>query len=117
MIQLAWLIPLLPLIGFLIIGFGGKKLSKNLVSIIGCGSVLAAFAIAIGIFFQLHGSSQVVKLCDWMNTTSLHIDFSFTIDPLSVLFMLIITGIGFLIHVYSVGYMAEDEKYDRFLLT
>jgi NADH-quinone oxidoreductase subunit L len=114
MIQLAWLIPLLPLIGFLIIGFGGKKLSKNLVSIVGCGSVLAAFAIALGIFFQLHGSTQVVKLTDWISTANLSIDFSFTIDPLSVLFMLIITGIGFLIHVYSTGYMAEDEKYDRF---
>ncbi len=114
MIQLAWLIPLLPLIGFLIIGFGGKKLSKNLVGLVGCGSVLAAFAISLGIFFQLHGTSQVVRLTDWINTGKLQVDFSFTIDPLSVLFMLIITGIGFLIHVYSTGYMHEDEKYDRF---
>ncbi|MEO5644673.1 MAG: NADH-quinone oxidoreductase subunit L [Bacteroidia bacterium] len=114
MIQLAWLIPILPLIGFLIIAFGGKKLSKSLVSIIGCGSVLAAFGLSLGIFFQLHGTSQTVKLLDWMHVGRLQIDFSFLIDPLSVLFMLIITGIGFLIHLYSTGYMKEDEKYDRF---
>lgn len=114
MIQLAWLIPILPLVGFLIIAFGGKKLSKSLVSIIGCGSVLAAFGLSLGIFFQLNGSSQTVKLLDWFHVGRLQIDFSFLIDPLSVLFMLIITGIGFLIHVYSTGYMKEDEKYDRF---
>ncbi|CAN5312757.1 NADH-quinone oxidoreductase subunit L [soil metagenome] len=114
MIQLAWLIPILPLIGFLIIAFAGKKLSKSLVSIIGCGSVLAAFALSLGIFFQLHGSSQVVKMMDWFSVGRINIDFSFLIDPLSVLFMLIITGIGFLIHVYSTGYMKDDEKYDRF---
>lgn len=114
MIQLAWLIPILPLVGFLIIAFGGKKLSKSLVSIIGCGSVLAAFGLSLGIFFQLNGSTQTVKLLDWFHVGRLQIDFSFLIDPLSVLFMLIITGIGFLIHVYSTGYMKEDEKYDRF---
>jgi NADH-quinone oxidoreductase subunit L len=114
MIQLAWLIPILPLIGFLIIGFGGKKLSKNLVSLVGCGTVLAAFGLTLGIFFQLNGTTQVVKLAQWMHTGNLNVDFSFLIDPLSVLFMLIITGVGFLIHVYSTGYMKEDEKYDRF---
>ncbi len=114
MIQLAWLIPVLPLIGFLIIAFAGKKLSKGLVSIIGCGSVLAAFGLSLGIFFQLHGSTQTVKLLDWFHVGNFKIDFSFLIDPLSVLFMLIITGIGFLIHVYSTGYMKEDVKYDRF---
>jgi NADH-quinone oxidoreductase subunit L len=114
MIQFAWLIPILPLIGFLVIAFGGKKLSKGLVGIVGCGSVLAAFGLSLGIFFQLHGSTQTVKLLEWFNVGNLHIDFSFLIDPLSVLFMLIITGIGFLIHVYSTGYMKEDEKFDRF---
>ncbi len=114
MIQLAWLIPILPLIGFLIIAFAGKKLSNSLVSIIGCGSILAAFAMTLGIFFQLHGSTQTVKLLEWFSVGRMHIDFSFLIDPLSVLFMLVITGIGFLIHVYSTGYMKGDEKYDRF---
>ncbi|HTL83216.1 MAG TPA: NADH-quinone oxidoreductase subunit L [Bacteroidia bacterium] len=114
MIKLAWLIPLLPLIGSTIIGFGGKKLSKQLVTIIGCGAVLLAFLLSAGIFFQLHGTSNEVKVIDWIAAGKLHVDFAFLIDPLSTLFLLIITGIGFLIHVYSVGYMHDDEKYDRF---
>ncbi|MGL5892482.1 MAG: NADH-quinone oxidoreductase subunit L, partial [Bacteroidia bacterium] len=114
MIQYAWLIPLLPLIGFTIIGLGGKKLSKGLISIIGCGTVLAAFGLSLGIYLGLNGQSQTVTLFDWISTGSLHVDFSFLIDPLSSLFLLIITGIGFLIHVYSVGYMHDDEGYHRF---
>jgi NADH-quinone oxidoreductase subunit L len=114
MIQLAWLVPILPLIGFVIIAFGGKKLSKSLVGIIGCGSILAAFGLSLGIFLQLNGSTQTVKLLEWFNVGRMHIDFSFLIDPLAVIFMLIITGIGFLIHVYSTGYMHADEKFDRF---
>jgi NADH-quinone oxidoreductase subunit L len=114
MIQFAWLIPLLPLIGFTIIGLGGKKLPKGLISIIGSGSVLAAFGLSLGIFLNLNGQSQTVQLFDWISTGSLHVDFSFLIDPLSSLFLLIITGIGFLIHVYSIGYMHDDEGYHRF---
>jgi NADH-quinone oxidoreductase subunit L len=114
MIQFAWLIPLLPLIGFTIIGLGGKKLPKGLISIIGSGSVLAAFGLSLGIFLNLNGQSHTVQLFDWISTGSLHVDFSFLIDPLSSLFLLIITGIGFLIHVYSVGYMHDDEGYHRF---
>ena len=68
MIQLAWLIPLLPLIGFTIIGFGGKKLSKSLVSIVGCGSILAAFILSLGVFFSLHGETKTVKVIDWIVT-------------------------------------------------
>jgi NADH-quinone oxidoreductase subunit L len=114
MIQFAWLIPLLPLIGFTIIGLGGKKLPKGLISIIGSGSVLAAFGLSLGIFLNLNGQSQTVQLFDWISIGSLHVDFSFLIDPLSSLFLLIITGIGFLIHVYSIGYMHDDEGYHRF---
>jgi NADH-quinone oxidoreductase subunit L len=114
MIQFAWLIPVLPLIGFLIIGLGGKKLSKSLVSIVGCGSVLLAFLLSLAIFFSLEGKAHTVKVIEWMAAGNLHIDFSFLIDPLSTLFLLIITGIGFLIHVYSAGYMHDDEKFDRF---
>jgi NADH-quinone oxidoreductase subunit L len=114
MIQLAWLIPVLPLLGFAIIGFMGKKLSKGLVGTIGCGSVLAAFLLSVGIFFQLHGKTETVKVIDWIVTSNFHVDFSFLIDPLSSIFLLIITGIGLLIHVYSTGYMHDDEKFDRF---
>ncbi len=117
MIKLVGLIPLLPLIGFVIIGLTGKKLSKQLVSIIGCGSVLGAFAIALEIFFQLTGQAEksvTIDLFSWITAGKLSIPFSFLIDPLSSLFLLIITGVGFLIHLYSVGYMSHDEGFARF---
>ncbi len=117
MINLVWLVPLLPLIGFVILGLFGKKLSKGLVSIIGCGSILGAFAISLGIFFQLIGQAEksiTIDLFSWITAGQLSIPFSFLIDPLSSLFLLIITGIGFLIHVYSTGYMSHDEGFARF---
>lgn len=114
MIQFAWLIPLLPLLGFAIIGLGGKKLSKGLIGLVGCGSVLAAFGLSLGIFLSLNGQAHTVTLFDWISTGTMHVGFSFLIDPLSTLFLLIITGIGFLIHLYSTGYMHDDEGYHRF---
>lgn len=117
MIKLVGLIPLLPLIGFVIIGFLGKKLSKGLVGFIASGAVLAAFAISLGIFFELTGQAQksiTVDLFSWISAGKLSVPFSFLIDPLSSLFLLIITGIGFLIHLYSIGYMHDDEGFSRF---
>ncbi len=117
MIKLVWLVPLLPLIGFIIIGLFGKKLSKGLVGIIGSGVIFGALAIAVGIFFELKNGVQkeyTVELFNWISAGKLSIPFSFLIDPLSSLFLLIITGIGFLIHVYSVGYMSHDEGFSRF---
>jgi len=117
MIKLVWLVPLLPLIGFIIIGLFGKKLSKGLVGVIGSGAVAGAFAIALAVFFELKGSVQkeyTIELFNWISAGKLSIPFSFLIDPLSSLFLLIITGIGFLIHVYSSGYMSHDEGFSRF---
>ncbi len=117
MINLVWLVPLLPLIGFVIIGLFGKQLSKGLVGFIGCGSVLGAFIIAAGIFFQLTGQAEksiTVELFPWISAGKLSVPFSFLVDPLSSLFLLIVTGVGFLIHVYSVGYMHDDEGFARF---
>src|ERR1041385_6107980 len=117
MIKLVWLVPLLPLIGFTIIGFFGKNLSKGIVGTIGSGVVFGAFAVAIGSFMELHGSaakSFTVDLFSWITAGNLSIPFSFLIDPLSSLFLLIITGIGFLIHLYSTGYMHDDDGFYRF---
>jgi NADH-quinone oxidoreductase subunit L len=114
MIQLAWLVPLLPLLGFTIIGLAGRKLSKGLIGLIGSGTVLGAFLISLCIFFSLHEQTHTVQVFDWFAAGKLHVNFSFTIDPLSSLFLLIITGIGFLIHVYSTGYMHDDDGFHRF---
>ncbi len=117
MIQNAWLIPLLPLIGFLILGLGNKFLTKSLSGIIASGTVLGSFIIAVTIFLGfLSGENKAttINLFDWINSGTLHISFSFLIDQLSMLMVLIITGVGFLIHVYSIGYMSHDEGFTRF---
>ena len=117
MIQLIWLVPLLPLIGFLIIGLLGKNLSKSIVGTIGSGVILGAFILALAIFFELKGlgeKSITIDIFSWITAGKLSIPFSFLIDPLSSLFLLIITGIGFLIHLYSTGYMHDDEGFSRF---
>lgn len=117
MIKLIALVPLFPLIGFLINGFFGKKLSKSLSGMIASGSILASFVVAVLIFVELQGSEQkshIVNLFSWITSGTLQIPFEFLVDPLSSLFLLIITGIGFLIHVYSIGYMHADEGFSRF---
>lgn len=117
MIKLIALVPLFPLIGFLINGFFGKKISKGLSGMIAAGSILASFVVAVLIFVELQGSEQkshIVNLFSWITSGTLQIPFEFLVDPLSSIFLLIITGIGFLIHVYSIGYMHEDEGFSRF---
>ncbi len=117
MIKLIGLVPLFPLIGFLINGFFGKKMSKGMSGAIACVSILASFVVSVLIFMEVNASSQksnVVEIFSWINSDTLKIPFSFLVDPLSLVFLLIITGIGFLIHVYSIGYMHEDEGFSRF---
>ncbi|HMG81630.1 MAG TPA: NADH-quinone oxidoreductase subunit L [Ferruginibacter sp.] len=112
-LQLVWLIPFLPLVGFLINGLGRKQLSKALAGLIGSGVILASFLISVFVFFQVKsGNTKVVTFFKFINTDSLHINFAFQIDQLSSLFLLIITGVGFLIHVYSTSYMHDEEPKD-----
>jgi len=110
-LELSYLIPLFPLIGFLIIGLGRKYLSKALTGIIGSGVILFSFLLSVWIFFQVkEGNSGVVEYFNFISAGSLKIPFSFQIDALSCLFLLIITGVGFLIHVYSASYMNHESK-------
>ena len=106
--NLILLIPLLPFLGFLINGLGRNYLSKGLVSIIGSGVVLASFILSLVIFFT--NDYSVVTYFDFIRVGSLQIPFAFQIDQLSTLFLLIITGVGFLIHVYSTAYMHEEKR-------
>jgi NADH-quinone oxidoreductase subunit L len=109
-LQLVWLIPLLPLIGFLINGLLRRQLSKALTGIIGSGVILGSFVVSLLIFLQVkQGNTAVVNLFDFISVGKLSIPFSFQVDQLSSLFLLIITGVGFLIHVYSAAYMHEEE--------
>ncbi|TKC05305.1 NADH-quinone oxidoreductase subunit L [Pedobacter frigoris] len=117
MIDLVWLVPLIPLIGFIINGLGRNTLSKNLIGFIGSSVIFISFAISIGIFAELASSpvkTHEVFLFDWISAGSLHIPLSFLVDPLSAIMLLIVTGVGFLIHIYSIGYMHEDEGFGKF---
>ncbi len=110
MSKLVYLIPLFPLLGFLINGLGRKSLSKSLIGIIGSGTILASFVISLLVFFDVKANgASVIKLFNFIQIKGLIIPFAFQVDQLSSLFLLIITGIGFLIHLYSTAYMHEEE--------
>ncbi len=109
--DLIYLIPLLPLIGFLINGLARNVLSKSLVSIIGSGVILLSFILSVVVFLNVRGESfvpRVVSYFDFINAGKIKVSFAFQVDQLSCLFLLIITGVGFLIHVYSTSYMKEE---------
>jgi NADH-quinone oxidoreductase subunit L len=113
MSELVYLVPLFPLIGFLINGLLRKSLSKSLIGIIGSGVILASFIVSVLIFLEVkqEGFTAVtVTLFDFINIPAYNIPFAFQVDQLSSLFLLIITGVGFLIHVYSTAYMNEEES-------
>ena len=112
-LQIVWLIPFLPLIGFLINGLGRNQLSKTVSGLIGSVVILASFLISVFVFFQVKsGNTHVAHYFNFINTGSLKVGCDFQIDQLSSLFLLIITGVGFLIHVYSTSYMHEEESKD-----
>jgi NADH-quinone oxidoreductase subunit L len=111
-----WLIPLLPLAGFVINGLGRNTLSKSIIGFIGSFMVLAAFALSIGAFFQIKSSGIPinVNIYDWFAVGTFKVSFAFLLDQLSSIMLLIITGVGFLIHLYSAGYMKDDAGYGKF---
>ncbi len=109
--KLIWLIPVLPLIGFLINGLGRKSLSKSLSGIIGSGVILGSFVLSLLVFFQVkNGNTATIHFFDFIRLENFKIGFDYKIDQLSSLFLLIITGVGFLIHVYSTSYMHDEEN-------
>jgi NADH-quinone oxidoreductase subunit L len=110
-LQIVYLIPLLPLIGFLVNGLGRNHLSRPVISLVGCGTILASFVLSIWVFTQVRGGNTFdAHYFNFISVGKLVIPFAFKIDQLSSLFLLIITGVGFLIHVYSTSYMHEEKK-------
>ncbi len=111
-----WLIPVLPLAGFVINGIGRNTLPKALIGGIASLMVLLSFALSVGAFMQIKDTHQAINvtLFDWVKVGDLHIPFAFMVDQLSSIMLLIITGIGFLIHLYSIGYMSHDEGFGKF---
>lgn len=119
--NLIFLIPFLPFLGFLINGLGRKYLSKNLIGVIGSGTVLISFIISFLVFNKVdelialnklagQKGAYIINYFNFITVGSLQIPFAFQIDQLSTLFLLIITGVGFLIHVYSTAYMHEEKR-------
>lgn len=114
MMWVCLLIPLLPLIGFLINGLGFRRIPNGLASFIGCGTVICSFALSLYLFLTFEGQAYVTPVFDWINVAALSIPFSFQIDQLSLIMLLLVTGVGSVIHIYSAGYMSQDEGFGKF---
>jgi NADH-quinone oxidoreductase subunit L len=119
MTDIFWLIPFVPALSTLILAVFGQKLPKKYVSFQACFAVFGSFFIAaisfMGLLQTSHESYPLVKnLFSWINAGSFNVNLSLQFDPLSAVMALVVSGVGFIIHVYSVGYMADDEGYTRY---
>ena len=118
---IAW-VPILPLLGAVVNGFysfSGGRLVRPFVHSIACGTVLLSFLISAGTFLHFtdlppESREMTVTLWNWLSMSTFWADVAFLIDPLSLTMMMVVTGVGFLIHVYSIGYMSRDPGYARY---
>jgi NADH-quinone oxidoreductase subunit L len=110
------LIPALPLLGFLVNGLAGKRLPRPVVSLIACALPALSFLLTLGAFRTLTGTGQPLAetLFTWAATAGFHVDAALWFDAITAVMCLVITGIGTLIHVYSIGYMHDDAGFARY---
>jgi NADH-quinone oxidoreductase subunit L len=125
-----WLIPLVPFAGFLLNGILGRRLPKWIVTTVALLAPLASFGVVLNVALRsftplelqgwngsipaLSSFPYVETYGQWISIGALHVDFSFVLDQLSLIMLLVVTGVGFLIHIYSVGYMRDEEGYARY---
>ncbi|GGH11246.1 NADH-quinone oxidoreductase subunit L [Silvibacterium dinghuense] len=111
-----WLLPVIPFAGFLLNGLLGRRLPKALVTGIAWIATLVPFLLVANIWFHLGSIQQpyIENLGTWIAAGSFHADFALQLDHLTMIMLLVVTGVGFLIHIYSAGYMAHEEGYWRF---
>ncbi len=117
MFDKVWLIPIFPIIGVLVNGLLGRrfeKINKSIIHWVACGAVALSFIVTCILFFQMLGLPADQRLYEftwfkWINSGVLHSYVAYQIDPLSMMMCLFVTGVGFLIHVYSIGYMSTEE--------
>src|SRR5579862_4739220 len=112
-----WLVPLFPLAGAAINGFFGRRLPKQAISAIAllfCGLAFG-MALLLAAGFSSASAPYSCDLAHWIRSGTFQVDFSFYLDQLSLVMLLVVTGVGFLIHIYSIGYMWDDESYYRFM--
>ncbi len=118
MLKVIWLVPALPLVGFVVNLFLGRRLGR-LAGVLASLLMLGAFGVGLGVLNDLvtlpaHSRVFVKHLYDWISVGSFHVAVDLRVDPLSVTMMLVVTGVGALIHIYSIGYMDGDPRYGRF---
>ncbi|MCJ7773946.1 MAG: NADH-quinone oxidoreductase subunit L, partial [Desulfobacterales bacterium] len=118
MTEIFWLIPFIPAVSTFILVIFGHKLSKRWVSIQACLAIISSFVIALISFFGIQGSPSehplVKSLFSWIESGSFKVDLALQFDPLTAVMCLVVTGVGSLIHVYSIGYMEKDPGFKRF---
>ncbi|MCW8961550.1 MAG: proton-conducting transporter membrane subunit, partial [Ignavibacteriaceae bacterium] len=120
MIHLIYLTVLFPLFGFLFNGILGPKIkNEKVIGIIGSGTIGIAFIIAVGALFEtlalpVDQRLTIITLFQWIDVAGLNIHFAYQVDQLSLVMSLVVTGVGFIIHVYSIGYMHGDKSFWRF---
>ena len=119
MTEYLWLIPLIPIAGAALNGLLGKRFPKSLVTLVACGAAGAAFVLALWEFFSLlqlaPDARSISNVCfTWIASGSFAAKAEFLLDPLSAVMLLVVTGVGFVIHIYSIGYMHGEDGYYRF---
>ena len=121
MLDLVWLVPALPLAGFLVILLFGRRLGEPFAGVVATLATASAFVVTVGVWLDLLSRSaeerhHVVTLFQWLPVGGLRVDMAFLADPLSITMALFVTGIGSLIHLYAIGYMHGDPKFPKFFL-
>jgi NADH-quinone oxidoreductase subunit L len=117
MVHLIWLVPALPLVGFTLLWFFGKRFGEPLAGWLGTAVVALSFLTTLVVFAGLWNEPEhtfQVNYFTWIPAGDFHVDIGFLLDPLSMAMIMFITGIGALIHVYSIGYMHGDSRFPRF---
>ena len=121
MLDVIWLIPAFPLLGFLLILLFGRRMGDPFAGYTAAAMVFGSFVVSVGAYFDLLSMPEderahVETLFSWVPVDSLQIDMAFLADPLSITMALFVTGIAFLIHLFAIGYMHGDPKFSKFFL-
>lgn len=119
MTNLSLWVLLLPLLGFIILGLGGRRLPRTMILAVGWGACGLAFVLAAANFIMMLGAPVAQRVSDvnvftWISAGTFSLNFGLYLDQLSMVMLLVVTGVGFLIHIYSAGYMADDPSFWRF---
>jgi NADH-quinone oxidoreductase subunit L len=111
-----WLIPILPFLGFLINGLFGRRMPKSMINVFAIGSVTLSFLWAVKTLVGLSPleTKYIEHYFTWIQSGTLNISIDFAVDRLTAVMLMVVTGVGLLIHIYSIGYMAHEDGYYRF---